>query len=84
MDVHIQSRSGPLVSSLSEISSRVSREISSRQQEWLVQLRADPKQLAQLEHKVHEAFQRLADQVVAGLLAEASTQSPALDAAQKK
>jgi hypothetical protein len=40
--------------------------------------------LGELELRVHETFRQLADQVVAGLLARASGQSPALEREKKK
>jgi hypothetical protein len=84
MEVRAQSKSGAIVSPLPEIVAQVSRELDSRQQEWLKQLREDPGRFAHLEQKVHETFQRLADQVVSGLLAEASGRSPALEDVKKK
>ena len=84
MEVRIQSKSGPVVSSLPEIVAQVSRELDSRQHQWLKQLREDPGRFAHLEQKVHETFQQLADQVVSGLLAEASVRSPALEDVKKK
>jgi hypothetical protein len=84
MEVRTQSKGGPVVSPLPQLVAQVSREIQCRQQEWLQQLREDPGRFAHLEHKVHQTFQQLADQVVAGLLAEASAQSPALEEAKKK
>ena len=84
MEVRAQSKSGPIVSPLPEIVVQISRELDSRQQEWLKQLREDPGRFARLEQKVHETFQQLADQVVSGLLAEASARSPALEDLKKK
>jgi hypothetical protein len=84
MEVRAQSKSGAIVSPLPEIVAQVSRELDSRQQEWLKQLREDPGRFAHLEQKVHETFQQLADQVVSGLLAEASGRSPALEDVKKK
>ena len=84
MEVRTQSKSGPVVSPLPEVVAQVSRELDSRQQEWLKQLREDPGQFAHLEQKVHKTFQQLADQVVSGLLAEASARAPALEDLKKK
>jgi hypothetical protein len=44
----------------------------------------EPSRFADLEVTVHQTFQQLADQLVASLLAQATQQSPALQAAQKK
>ena len=84
MEVRTQSKSGPVVSLLPEVVAQVSRELDSRQREWLKQLRDNPGGFAHLEQRVHETFQQLADQVVSGLLAEASARSPALEDLKKK
>lgn len=84
MEVRTQSKTGPQVGSLSEIVSHVSQQVRDHQGEWLAQLVQDPGCLGELELRVHETFRHLADQVVAGLLARASGQSPALEQEKKK
>ena len=84
MEVRTQSRGGPVVAKLPQIVRGISQHLDQQQQAWLEQLKADPARLARLEHEVHQSFRQLADQLVAGLLAEASEQSPALEAAKKK
>ena len=59
-------------------------QLRAQQQTWLRQLREEPSRFADLEVTVHQTFQQLADQLVASLLAQATQQSPALQAAQKK
>jgi hypothetical protein len=41
-------------------------------QQWLDQLNRDPASFARLEVEIHDHFRRLADQMTASLLAEAS------------
>ena len=53
-------------------------------QAWLKQLQADPGSFADLEKNVHRAFQQMADQVVAGLLAQATGPAAFAEAAKKK
>lgn len=84
MEVRTQSRTGAVVAKLPQIVAGISQQVDQQQQAWLQQLKADPARLAQVEQDVHQAFRQLADQLVAGLLAEASGQSPALEAAKKK
>ena len=49
MEVRTQSKSGPVVSPLPEVVAQVSRELDSRQREWLKQLRDNPGGFAHLE-----------------------------------
>lgn len=84
MEVRTHSKTGPVVTSLSETITSISDLIRARQEEWLCQLRQDPARFAQLEMEVHETFQHLADEVVAGLLCQGSEQSPVLEGAAKK
>ena len=84
MELRTQSRTGPVVAKLPQIVTGISQQVSQQQQTWLDQLRSDPARLAQVEREVHEAFRQLADQLMSGLLAEASAPSPALEAAKKK
>jgi hypothetical protein len=69
----------PLASILTE----VQKKLSGMRQGWSEQLQEDPSRFGEVEVEVHHAFQQLADQVVAGLLAEAG-QAPALETASKK
>ncbi len=84
MEVHNDSRTGPLVRSPGELVDRIATQLRSDHKAWLHQLTVEPGQFATLEVTVHQAFQQLADQLVASLLAQATQQSPALDAAKKK
>ena len=84
MEVRTQSKTGPVVAKLPPIVAGISQQVSQLQQTWLDQLRSDPTRMAQVEREVHGAFRQLADQLMSGLLAEASASSPALQAAKKK
>jgi hypothetical protein len=53
-------------------------------QGWLKQLQANPSSFADLEKNVHRAFQQMADQLVAGLLAQATAPAAFADDAKKK
>jgi hypothetical protein len=84
MDVRVESKDGPIVSSPSEVINVISQKLQGRQADWLKQLKGDPTRFADLERQVHETFRYLADQMVAGLLDQASHESPALERAEKK
>jgi broad specificity phosphatase PhoE len=63
---------------------RLTKQLQVDQQKWLRQLAEEPSRFGELEVSIHQAFQQLADQLVASLLAEATHQSPALEAGKKK
>jgi hypothetical protein len=60
------------------------KRLQSHPQEWLRSLQKNPAGFADLEKKVHHAFQQMADQLVAGLLAQASKGEDFADNAKKK
>jgi hypothetical protein len=72
MEIRSQSKTGPLVLPLAEISTQVSQQIEAVKQQWLDQLNRDPASFARLELEIHDHFRRLADQTTASLLAEAA------------
>ena len=84
MEVRTESKAGPHVPSPSELVDGLATQLRTQQQTWLRQLTEEPSRFADLEVTVHQTFQQLADQLVASLLAQATQQSPALQAAQKK
>jgi hypothetical protein len=84
MEVRNDCKVGSLVLSPGALVDRVATQLRSDHKEWLRQLTAEPGCFAEVEGTVHQAFQQLADQLVASLLAHATQQSPALEAAKKK
>lgn len=83
MEVRIESKSAAVVSSVGQVVSTISEELQRRPAEWLLALKEDPARLGELEQEVHATFRELADRVVAGLLAQASGDSAALEAGKK-
>ena len=73
MEIRSQSQNGPLVPSLAEIPAKLSQRLDDVKQQWLDQLNRDPASFARLEVEIHDHFRRLADQMTASLLAEATT-----------
>jgi len=82
MDVRIESKDGPIVSLPDQVT-QVKGQIDKDQLTWRDQLRQDPSRFRNIEVAVHTAFQHLADQVVAGLLADVGKQPKLEDAAKK-
>jgi hypothetical protein len=72
MEIRSQSKNGPLAPPLAEIPAQLSQQLDAVKQRWLDQLNREPASFARLEVEIHDHFRRLADQMTACLLAEAS------------
>ena len=72
MEIRTQSRTGPVVPSLAEIPALLSRQIEDMTQTLLDRLNQDPAGFARIEVEIHDRFRRLADQMTASLLADAT------------
>jgi hypothetical protein len=83
MEVRVHDRKGPVVKNMAEVLQQVQQQLQQQQHLWVEQLRNHPGSFADLEVKIHHLFQGLADQTVAGLLAEATAQ-PGFAHEQKK
>src|SRR5438046_735717 len=73
MEIRSQSKTGPLVPPLAEITATLSHQIDDMKQRLLDRLDRDPASFAQVELEIHDRFRRLADQMTASLLAETTT-----------
>jgi hypothetical protein len=73
MEIRSESKTGPLVPPLAGIPAQLSQQVDALKQRWLDQLNRDPASFARLEVEIHDHFRRLADQLTASLLAEATT-----------
>lgn len=73
MEIRTRSKTGPLVSSLGNITATLSQQVDAMKQRWLDQLARDPASFARIEVEIHDHFRGLADQMTASLLAEATT-----------
>jgi hypothetical protein len=72
MEIRNQSKTGPVVPPLAEITATLSHQIDDMKQRLLDRLNQDPASFAQIEVEIHDRFRRLADQMTASLLAEAT------------
>jgi hypothetical protein len=77
-------KAGSPVGTVAEVVANLQRQLPAQQADWLRQLSQHPETFADLERTVHHVFQQLADQVVAGLLAEATRPADWAQDAQKK
>ena len=73
MEIRNQSKTGPLVPPLAELAATLGHQIDDMKQGLLDRLNRDPASFAQIEVEIHDRFRRLADQMTASLLAEATT-----------
>jgi hypothetical protein len=83
MRIRSGSHQGPDIPPPAQAIEQIQALLAAQQQQWADQLALDPACFAQLEPQVHRAFQQLADQLVASLLAHAA-QQPALQEQAKK
>jgi hypothetical protein len=84
MEVRVQGKCGPVVKNVADVLRQVQQQLQDQQGQWVAQLRARPATFADLEAQIHRAFQDLADQVVAGVLAQATTADAFAPDSQKK
>ena len=84
MEVRVEGKCGPLVKNVDEVLRQVQQQLQDQQGQWVVQLRDQPAKFADLEAEIHQTFQTLADQVVAGVLAQATAAADFAQDAKKK
>ena len=83
MEIRTQSQTGPVVVPLAELTATLSHQIEDMKQPLLDRLNRDPAGFAQIEVEIHDRFRRLADQMTASLLAEATIAADRAEPAKK-
>jgi hypothetical protein len=83
MEVHTDAQDGPAVPAWAKMAGAIQKQLQQEREAWRQRLAQDPSRFGEVEVSVHQRFQQLADQVVAGLLAEVG-QEPTLENASKK
>ena len=73
MEIRNQCKTEPVVPSLAELTATLIHKIDDMKQPLLDRLNQDPASFAQIEIEIHDRFRRLADQMTASLLAQATT-----------
>lgn len=84
MEVRVEGKCGPLVKNVDEVLRQIQQQLKGQQEQWVAQLRDHPAQFADLEARIHQTFQGLADQVVAGVLAQVTAADDFAQDAKKK
>jgi hypothetical protein len=83
MEIRNQSKTGPVVPSLADITATMSDQIDDMKRRLLDRLSRDPASFAQIEVEIHDRFRHLADQMTASLLAEATIAADRTEPSQK-
>jgi hypothetical protein len=84
MEIRMDGPKGRVVEDMDQVRSEIHERLQQQPEEWLQTLREHPGKFADLEQTVHRAFQQMADQMVAGLLAQATRPAEFAQAAKKK
>ena len=84
MEVRVDGKCGPTVKNVDEVLRQVQQQLQEQQAQWVAQLRDHPAKFADLEARIHQTFQGLADQVVAGVLAQVTAADDFAQDAKKK
>lgn len=84
MEVRMETQKGTVVAGIDPVLTQIQQRLQACPKEWLLALQQDPGKFADVEKEVHHAFTQMADQVVAGLLAEATSDPDFTEAAKKK
>jgi len=83
MEIRNQSKTGPLVPPLADLAATLGHQVDDMKQGLLDRLDRDPAGFAQIEVEIHDRFRRLADQMTASLLAEATTPGARAESEEK-
>ena len=84
MEVRVQGKCGPMLKNVDEVLRQVQQQLQEQKGKWVAQLRDQPAQFADLEAQIHQTFQDLADQLVAGIVAQTTAAADFAQDAKKK
>ena len=84
MKIRMTSKQGDVLKGIDQARLEIQRRLEQHPEQWLRMLQEAPGQFADLEQAVHRAFAQMADQMVAGLLAQATQPADFTEAAKKK
>jgi hypothetical protein len=84
MEIRVESKMGAVVKGIEPVLAEIQKRLQSHPREWLRSLQQNPSGFGDLEKTVHHAFQQMADQLIAGLLAQATQGDDFAQTAKKK
>jgi hypothetical protein len=84
MIVRFGSKKGKVLKDIDQVQAEIQQRLQKAPEQWLQALQDRPENFGDLEQAVHHAFRQMADQMVAGLLAQATKGTEFAQAAKKK
>jgi len=84
MEVRMESKEKAALNGIDPVLNEIHKRLQSHPREWLQTLKDNPSSFGDLEQTVQHAFQQMADQLVAGLLAQATQGADFAQSAKKK
>ena len=84
MKIRMTSKQGDVLKGIDQARLEIQRRLEQHPEQWLRMLQENPQEFADLEQSIHRAFAQMADQMVAGLLAQATQPADFTEAAKKK
>jgi len=84
MEIRLEEKNASPLGGIEPVLKGIEHRLQGERDVWLEQLQARPGSFLELEKTVHRTFQQMADQVVAGLLAQATAGAEFAEAAKKK
>ena len=84
MEVRLEGKKATPLSGIEPVLTSIETRLQREPEAWLKQLQSHPGSFVDLEKEVHRSFQQMADQVIAGLLAQVTATADFTDAAKKK
>ena len=84
MEIRMDSKKAAPVNGIEPALAEIQQRLQAHPKEWLKALQENPGAFANLEKEIHQAFEQMADRVVAGLLAQATAPNEFAEAAKKK
>jgi Lhr-like helicase len=84
MVIRMENKTGEVVTGVDQARAKIQERLQQHPQQWLNKLQENPASFAEVEQTVRQVFQQMADQMVAGLLAQATEPAEFAQAAKKK
>jgi hypothetical protein len=84
MVIRMESKSGEVVTGVDQARALIEKRLQQNPEQWLRTLQENPGSFATVEQTVYHVFQQMADQMVAGLLAQATESAEFAQTAKKK
>lgn len=84
MEVRMEDKKSAVLTGVEPVLAAIHQGLQTQPKDWLQKLQQNPSKFGDLEKEIHRAFAQMADQVVAGLLAETTAGADFADSAKKK